>query len=108
MKDLSKEVNYDLSKCSADQLKQICDWLVKNDDGWQELDLGRITSGISIYLNYCKDRCDFILDYTNNNIYVCATTLFETNDNLDTLIADTMRKFRVLGYEIDIVIKNKI
>lgn len=32
----------------------------------------------------------------------------EERDNLDTLIADTMRKFRVLGYEIDIVIKNKI
>lgn len=104
MKDLSKNVNYDLSKCSDDQLKQICDWLVKNDE-YNDLHTNKIIKRRRSSVAYDFECETFLMGRLKGD--VCATTLFETNDNLDTLIADTMRKFRVLGYEIDIVIKNK-
>lgn len=34
LKPLRRDVNYDLSNCSDEELNLICEWLVMNDKGW--------------------------------------------------------------------------
>lgn len=105
MKDLEKNVNYDLTNCTDEQLEQVCEWLSVNDSYWNNDNLSRITGKIEVVISFCNEYQGFYHE-RNYDVTICATTLFETqSDNFDTAYNETIERFKKLGYSIDIIIK---
>lgn len=45
LKPLRKDVNYDLSDCSDEEMQLICDWLLNNDKDWSIYNTGALKHG---------------------------------------------------------------